>query len=435
MYYGPAIGYYDTRTKDWYTKYDYKAWLERTRDGRIYYPASTTTSRMSHYQYITSYRTKNDTRERRTWPVNIWRKRRLYQMHPHPCTILRYNVEALGHVDVIPRSVSYDYHQENGFRRGVLESLTQTGFDNRLPTDLLPASQAYQKAMGKQDPMQLNLSENLGEIRETIKMLRNPLQGISRYLRRLGSIATKKQKNMSKADHAKYLCDALTGSWLEYRYGIMPLVYTSVDLLTIIQKMYFDGFLITKGSHEPIVTKEVTKSSYRVGDLYYNGSRLRTRTSQVYCIVTGAPDYVNSWQDTFGLRVTNIPFVALELTRLSFVLEWFVNVSSMMRQAIPFENRYIHSVQLSYKTSCVDEYTVDDVHNVYNPSVPFQSAGAVKATTEQLVRQVNPQIPIELNFGTGISSLKRLLDSISLGLEPGVKAAHRVIALAKQRKL
>jgi hypothetical protein len=362
----------------------------------------------------------------------VW-KRRHRLMNPHPVVMQKYTLS-----NVTPSSVTipftsgaYSASLYNGLIYGVCTNFLQsTGYPNTLPNIVLPVNRAYQTALSKQDPQKVGAGENLGELGETLRMLRHPLQSLHEWFKLLLHVSVKKRR------HNRFLtsAQALSDTWLEYRYGIMPVVYTIVDVMALVEKMVWDGFLVTKGSHEPIVTTEVTSIDIPIGDFAVAIRRTRVRTSQATVIITGAPDYKTSVWDQTGLRASNLPFIAVELTRLSFVLEWFVGVSSWMRTIIPYANRYIHSVQLCTKTSCVDTYEDTGTLCFYQGSqIRYVGGGKVTTTLEQLNRELNPQIELRLEMGSGISNCLRLLDSLSLALGPSMALVGKMLKFVRTK--
>jgi hypothetical protein len=383
------------------------------------------------YQYVYSYRTKgakNDPKVKREERSigDMMRARRARQMNVNPTVMSKYQLDVNADVLEAPRAATSYSICENGWAYGVLATLLQsTGYRQTLPSANLPVTRAYQKALKKQDPMILNLAENLGEIKETLELLTHPL----RKLHLLFADLFLKSKRLRRGSKGRGIqsAEALAATWLEYRYGIMPLVYTSVDLLTIIQKMYYDGFLITKGSHEPIVEKSSRNVSVLASEYIYFGTHEQVKTSKVTAIITGMPEHPSNKWDRLGFRITNIPFVLWELTTLSFVLEWVWDVSGFLRQFIPYENRIIRSVQLCYKRTVEDYYIPSEGYNIRYPAGRTKVQGAgVKATQSELIRQVNPYIPLAIEMGGGVDSIKRTLDSLSLGLSPMIDLVNKM---------
>lgn len=433
-------GYYDTRQRLDYSKFvasQYWINYQGTKLRAWTFPVT----RLQRYQYIYSYRSNvpkglvfsSGADAELKYRNSVFGLRRARQLRPHPVIISRYIVECTPDVVDVPYNGPYtnSSHLENGLQYIVMCLAKSTGYNQTLPNIELPVSKAYQSALKKQNPMKLGLGENLGEIRETLMMLRQPLQSLSGLLTDFAK--TVKRKRKFNGRHLTSTAKAAADTWLEYRYGIMPLVYTAVDTMSLVQKMVWDGFLITKGSHEPIVSETVTQANGVCGDFSVLYSKTSTKTSKVVCTITGEPNNPTTLLDQLGLGVQNWPFIAIELTRLSFVLEWFVDVSGWLRTIVPYDNRYLHSVQLSYKHSHVDVYESTSVTNRYALKQPQPGGAKVTCTQEQLDRVVNPYIPIELNWGSGISTTKRLLDSLSLGFAPTSKLAGKLLSSIRNR--
>lgn len=431
-----AVPYYDGRTRQLESTYNTSQyWLSGGKRSRAY---TMKLSRTREYQYVDSFRglfngyldgvrLKLPTRG-----VGLVRWR---QLNPHPAIMRKYSLDSSGGEAVCRIDRNTVGVLTNGLAWGVLgQHLPSTGFTDFVNYDPLPISEAYSKAYEKQNPMLLDFGTNLGEIHETIEMFRSPLRGVSTFLTEMFSQA--KRARRGRRSLAGFY-EALTSTWLEYRYGIMPLVYTTVDAMSIAEKTVWDGFKVTKGGHTPIVKEgPVTVYGATVGDFYVNFNHQRVWKNSATVIVTGMPRYSVTLQDVIGLNVTNIPFIAIELATLSFVLEWFVDVSGWLRQLIPFENRYIHSVQLCEKREVVDTYRERFTYCIYGPMNEQVCSGAtVTRSQHNLVRTLQPQIQAELRLGSGLSNLKRQLDAVALGSKSVFETAAKLLPNVKARKI
>lgn len=383
------------------------------------------TSRLAHYQIVTSYRSKGAPVRS---PVQRLQSRRARMLNPHPTSMTK------SIIDVDPGSDVVCYFENgltaatlrNGTSYGVASQfLPSVGYSQNLKRKELPISKAYVSALKKQDPMMLDMATNLGEISETATMIRKPLRSLTELLREL--LITARSRGYRRWGTWRNYLDALTGTWMEYRYGVMPLVYTSVDLLRVLEKNRWDGYLITKGGHPPVIEELVTPLGAVVGDFDVTFLRKQTWESKAVVTLLGSPNYNQPYVDALGLRVTNLPFVALELAKLSFVLEWFVDVSGYMRQYIPYENRVIHNTQVSIVHSLVEEYTDTGTYCLYQGSNrKFYGGAKVTRTYSNLERTINPSIPVELHLGSGLSNVKRMLDTICLGMNPVLRLISKI---------
>lgn len=420
-----ASPFYDTRTTSIYRKFTAEQYWQDLKTSKTSRAYSMSASRLAHYQIVTSYRSKGTPVRS---PLHRLQRRRTWMLNPHPTTMTKSIIEVDSGGDVVCRFENglTAATLRNGIGYGVASQyLPSVGYMQNLKRKELPISKAYVTALKKQDPMMLDLATNLGEVRETAAMIRKPLRSLTDLLREL--LITARSRGYKRWGTWRNYLDALTGTWMEYRYGIMPLVYTSVDLLRVLEKNRWDGYLVTKGGHPPVIEELVTPLGATVGD--FNVTFLRKQTWESKAVVTllGSPNYNQLYSDALGLRVTNIPFVALELTRLSFVLEWFVDVSGYMRQYIPYENRMIHNTQVSIVHSLIEEFVDTGTYCLYQGSnKKFYGGGKVTRTYSNLERIVNPSIPVELHLGSGLSSVKRVLDATCLGMNPVLRLISKL---------
>lgn len=208
---------------------------------------------------------------------------------------------------------------------------------------------ALLKAYGKVGSSKANIGETLGEIHETLTFLRSPFKQLrdflfSNNLRNLGLLnrLLHYQKSGSWVESGGR---ALTGvkaaqiaanTWLEFRYGFMPLVITVSDLIELVKEKArpFDpNAILAKRSK---ITTEVPVSfagalSYVVmGNthvkLAYKGLDKYTFRGTVNYRMSNLP----SMSDKLGTSLKFAPELAWELTRLSFVVDWWFDVSSWL---------------------------------------------------------------------------------------------------------
>jgi len=418
---------YDTRVKDIYAGITMKQyWLNRVT-GQVTNLSVNTARRDVMHKYIYSYRSTKAEGKRNKRMVPLLR-RHMFKMNPHPCLIETVQTDfASAPTLVLQDQYTPDqakvYCGENSFAYGVAAQLPSTGYVITCPTGELPITQAHQRALKKQDRMELDLQTNLGELKETVVMihdllliLRNPLQ---LWL-----------KPGLAAGSRKKMLEILSDGWLTYRYGIMPAVYSIADLVKILSGMNYVRFRITKGSHEPVIWEKSEKLLIRSGMIYFE-SKKETKEELKATVIITAQQKV-SMLSTLGLDASQIPLVALELTRWSFVLEWFIGLSDYLRTVIPDGDLSIHNVQLCDKRVKTEKYTPINSYYQVGNKIPC-SSGEVTQTLSRLTRTINPYIPRKLLPGTGLNSLKKALDAIALWRQPVMRDIYYVRKQFKRR--
>lgn len=188
------------------------------------------------------------------------------------------------------------------------------------------AVEAVKTAVVAANTSTYDLLTELGEAKETLAMVisilravRRPLEAYKAFERRL-----RKDKNLSK----EKMYEALQSKWMEYRYAIMPALYSVQDISKLVKernnayKTDREKRVITYNNvtdvplinpYDSYVYQEVsgTTTVRAVGKARYNLSNLNLRLF-----------------DQVGLN----PFVtAWELIPFSFVVDWFVNVGDWVQ--------------------------------------------------------------------------------------------------------
>jgi len=174
----------------------------------------------------------------------------------------------------------------------------------------------------------------LGELREALHMLRNPLQGLrngmSDYLFTLGKRAKGRH---TPASRKRVLGD----TWLEYSFGWMPFIHDMQDANKAIQRVMgrtqhtrVQGV----GKDRSYAYHQDIRSQPGVKIWYRTTSRLEREISVKYVagvadVTSGASD-LRVTQDAFGLNLREFVPTAWELLPYSFVVDYFTNAGAVI---------------------------------------------------------------------------------------------------------
>lgn len=116
--------------------------------------------------------------------------------------------------------------------------------------------------------------------------------------------------------------------WLEARYGVRPLVYLAQDVVRAVNHKRRQGLFNRGTAHQDFT---IAKSDYVAGENYY--CHYRTTESLTGTMKLRGTAYTNRTpMDTWGFD----PVVtAWELTRYSFIVDWFINVGGYLATVRP----------------------------------------------------------------------------------------------------
>ena len=166
-------------------------------------------------------------------------------------------------------------------------------------------------------------------------------------LRRRGIFVTPQQKRAvklaSRADR-KSVIDEFNQLWLEARYGWRPLVYDVQSLMSLL-KDKADNELASKSAQLAVNLSAEESSVLDNGNIRYERTVTRTGTATYHAKV-----YYKDHMSAIG---ANPIITAYELTRFSFVMDWFINVGSWLQAMSPREGY----TELGISTSVKFDYT------------------------------------------------------------------------------
>jgi hypothetical protein len=287
---------------------------------------------------------------------------------------------------------------------------------------------ALQKAKGKVGNADLELGETLGEYRETIQMLRQPLSGLkkfllddkSRNLRLLLALARRDKSGVNRllGRTGKASADAMASTWLELRYGLRPLVMLVQDVIDEVEKkrLEFDGTKIRSAKSKMSFTEFNRYDSTEDIGPYVAYVQARTLVEDEI-VVTASIQYRQSEEgsltDRLGLTPRFLPETAWNLTRLSFVVDWLFSIGPWLASL-----RVNPNVEILGNTVGVKVFRRITCTPIqwYKGTVTWQPAkGACKFYRTSYRRKTNVDVSYLPHFTFGrVIDLYKVIDSIGL---------------------
>lgn len=207
--------------------------------------------------------------------------------------------------------------------------------------------EAKLSALAAVDEAPFGFGEDLGEVRETLRHLRNPLGGLrtlsekfkrsrSRKIKRKlkSSVSTRKGRWKDQAYQARILADATASTWLEYRFAVAPLVRSAVDLthaLTTIRPQPLRSVARGFARHESSESED-KKYTLSTSSHYALFPRVRTESDVVKAgILYEVSNPLSDVNYTLGLRPSDIPYTMWQLVPYSFMVDRVLDISSAIR--------------------------------------------------------------------------------------------------------
>lgn len=199
--------------------------------------------------------------------------------------------------------------------------------------------QALTKAFAKLGKPSSELGAELGELQETLQMLRNPLKGLRDFLSKDNEYWSRALAQVIKnrkfpTRHLKLTGKTVSETWLEIRYGIMPFIRTiqelvklSLDVGTVDQ----NAISTVGGGVKDVIVKSIS------GPTTSFNSRIIVPTTgtRVTSVKVNAKIYFRrkhalSRSRQLGLDIVNVPEVMWQLATCSFIVDWFIDLGAFI---------------------------------------------------------------------------------------------------------
>lgn len=278
-------------------------------------------------------------------------------------------------------------------------------------------SQLFQKASSGT----FDAYTQVGEMMETVSMLKRPLSSLTE----LASILWHKMRKDTKGLKGGDLQEAITGSWLENQFGIMPLITGTaglasdlVDALSPHNEKYAKLNAYSTAKKDEVASEQtlVVHPSYvaKVRVRVVTKTDVWVRGGMWLAFASGN----NSPMSQLGLSsMRSIVSQAWALLPLSFAVDWFVGVGPLLDECRPVKGRILSSYKTIGRTTTREVFGLDWA--TYT-SMPKFSASSAKASAKatQLTRSVNVQPPGALQLGPLLFSLTQGMSGLALAAAP-----------------
>lgn len=196
----------------------------------------------------------------------------------------------------------------------------------------------------------------LGELKETLTMLKHPFQGVRKYVDQYFTDLRKMQKgrsgNQSRSKRRESFLTTAAGAWLEVSFGIKPLLSDTKDAAEAIARYQND-------SRRSVVTGygEDVKVQDSIADEYYGNYTIvsvkeRRRTTQsvrykVYMDYSRSADFQSTDRllQLVGFTPENFVPTIWELIPWSFLIDYFSNVGNVLEAGCTSQNEVKFTVR------------------------------------------------------------------------------------------
>lgn len=223
-------------------------------------------------------------------------------------------------------------------------------------------------------------------------------RGADRYRRRvLDREARRARRSFANAlaESAREFADAVANTWLQFRYGIMPVVHTVDSIKELIKSL---------GS-EYITTRERDQADLTIDVPIDFGGEWSFPCMHRVTIKQRFDQKVSTFWDVMDRLSGNLLLTAWELLPLSFVVDWFIDVGNFLSSLNPTAEWDAQARSYSFKSD-----------HTLRHSLPNNSVLIVK--TEIYKRDLIPDDALTgLTLGSGLN-LFRSFDALALLWSP-----------------
>lgn len=270
---------------------------------------------------------------------------------------------------------------------------------------------SLQRAYSKMYEPDFDVGMIIGELRETISGFANLGSGIRTLVNEYNRL-----KRCGRSLPPGATLNMLSGEWLEFRYGIMPLVYTAQDLIKHVEdgiNRLGDKLLRKRGRVRPADTSNTLTLSPKgfVSNYTIEGEGSSSTSYKVTSSVMYKLNRKITFRDIYGLQIHDFPRIIWELTSLSFVWDWFFGIGDWLESFTVDSSRSVMGSTTSFKATSTFRMTGKAYH-FGQPSRCGTSEFSLE--TQILDRRVNQTLPLLPVMDPSALSLKRQIDAISL---------------------
>jgi hypothetical protein len=184
------------------------------------------------------------------------------------------------------------------------------------------------QALGNVDRSPYGFAEDIAELHETLRFLRDPLKSI-RDITELFRKTWRNPVTRRKGEKIEEISDAISNAWLQYQFALSPLVRSVNDAVeAAMTKVRRPDRRTARGG------SEWTSSDSVEGWLnnYYRSAATVNETVVVKAgILYEVSNPLKDWKFKYGLRFKNIPETLWAIFPLSFMVDRMFNLTQTIR--------------------------------------------------------------------------------------------------------
>jgi hypothetical protein len=244
----------------------------------------------------------------------------------------------------------------------------------------------------------------LGELRETLKMLRNPFEQLRKAAKKDYLDALQRRKKSDPRNWTK----AISGTWLEFMFGVQPLLSDIESASNAWSRLNWDPLLLKRIKVSASDTEQQNAPTDHfwstTAGLVFTGQTKQYKTKKVIYRALWArsrttPEDLSTKNrafDSLGIGFREFVPAAWELLPWSFLVDYVTNIGDVLEQTFTSfaDIRYIVGTRVDSNISeSVQDYS--ELHTRFNNTnagvkyIKGQSSGPAKLKVERISFQRN----------------------------------------------
>lgn len=249
-------------------------------------------------------------------------------------------------------------------------------------------------------------------LNDRVNLMRKILKGVVQMMNRTAS-----RSQLTRRFSPSELASFVSNEWLKYRYGIRPLMKDIDDAIKLLQKKTKSDIRVARGF--AALSRSVTSPPVTYSDSIYSYVATNTQ-SGTYSARAGVRYRVTGSVDSWGVSVANTPSVVWELLPYSFVVDWFLNTSQVIRALQPKLNVEILGTWITTNnTSKLTRHIVATQHAIPGVSSTVFPGGYDSHEVVHIQRSPDLAIGIAMNptWSESFKQVTRIADAVSLSYQ------------------
>jgi len=210
------------------------------------------------------------------------------------------------------------------------------------------------RALANVVPAEVQALVDLGERKQTMRLLRKPLGNLNKFISDVSS-----SRGFKKSPY-KAVGNYISDSWLRYRYGVMPLLLSIDGTMKAVTADKGHKRLTARASQSDTLS-QTTKVETTTGGAYFDSTTTATNDIKIDARAGILYEHNFSIADAAGTTFHELPSTIYELIPYSFVVDWLANVGDFIRAMTPKADVKTLASWTKVTTTTVDECTVTAV--------------------------------------------------------------------------